>query len=1233
MLGRILLFVGGLVVVALFAALLAPLFLDWTNFRSNFEMQASRILGKKVTVNGEVEARILPFPSVTLHDVVVGPDENGETLVHIARFSMDAELAPFLSGEARIFSMHIDQPKIHVRLLENGQVNWLRGSRPSIPARQVVLENVEISNGSIAFIDDQTGRTREITGLDADLSAKSLAGPWSASGHAVLDGEASKFGLSTLAPDPATGDIPLHVRLFPDDRPFDVDLDGDLKSEEGRPSYVGKFAGEWRSEPATDKTVKPATGPKVRGEFELTNDRVRIPTYQLDLGDADNPYAVTGEATLDTGAKPEFLLTADGQQIDVNRIGNGGQQGKTGRNGGSSARERLMQLLSRAAEIPIPTVPGHATLRLPAIVAGDTVVRNLQLDVRPDGSGWQIDKAVAVLPGRTQLEASGKLALGARPSFQGNLLVASRQPSGLSTWLAGNVDPAIRQLASLGFSARVDLRPELQRLDDLELAIGDADLKGRMERQSPATGQPNLSFDLTGNALDLDALQAVYSLVAGENNADSFFAHQIAARLKVGNFKALGIEAHDVDTVFSLGGDGLNIDRLQVGDLAGARISGNGQVTGSLFDYRGRGDLSLHAADPSAFFAMLKDHLPAHPALTRLAENASWFVHADLDAGLNFEGGKAGSLTVNLGGTVNGSRVTGRYRADDLLALTSDTLSNLDLTLQNPDSTVLLGQLGLRPLPLPGDGSGRLTLKANAAGSDITDGSLDFYTDGGTRFDVKGAVSLASDSFLAGTGDVTLESPDLDPYLVMNGIALPPSLDGLPVKGHAKLALKDNALSIDDLLVTADGNSVSGKLGVALGGLLPTVTGSLKASDVDLEWLVRNAFGTLRDPKSGTFSKAAFGQPSFAGTAVTVQFTSDRFTPGLLGAIGNASGTLTAKDGSLAIEDLSGDWLGGKMKGRVSLTNVQSNGFLQSKIDLTNGALADALPLRDGRPPASGRFDLTLIGESSGTSVNDLIYGINGSGKLSFKDLAVNRFNLGLLPKLLQQTDARGGTISAETVEPDVERMLASGDTWLGNVTVPFNLTDGVFRMQDVAAKTKGAGIRADGQLALRGAKLDAAVDVSLDPGDDALQGADPSFRLSLAGPVTDPKPTLDVSSLSNYLSLRAYERERRRVETLQSNLLEKQRLRREVALYKFNDAARAKAAEMQKAQDEEEKRLRAIAEQRNQQMRDAEKARQIDIAPLLDLERPSGMRRFQNRPNGSATPPALQFDGLPGLN
>ena len=233
------LFVGGLVVVALFAALLAPLFVDWTSFRQDFEREASRIMGRPVTVHGSVDARLIPFPSVTLNDVRVGSPEDGKPLVEVARFSMDAELAPFLSGEALIFDMRIEEPKARIKLFEDGTLDWARGRQSAIPARTVVLENVAITGGEIEFVDEQTGRTRHVTGLDAQVSAKSLAGPWRIDGRAALDGESGAFQLASGQVE--NGALSLRTHIVPDRLAFAADLDGAVKLVDFRPQYQGGF--------------------------------------------------------------------------------------------------------------------------------------------------------------------------------------------------------------------------------------------------------------------------------------------------------------------------------------------------------------------------------------------------------------------------------------------------------------------------------------------------------------------------------------------------------------------------------------------------------------------------------------------------------------------------------------------------------------------------------------------------------------------------------------------------------------------------------------------------------------------------------------------------------------------------------------------------------------------------------------------------------------------------------
>ena len=131
MLARLFVLVGGLLVLALTAALVGPYFVDWTTYRADFEREASAILGRKVTVEGEASATLLPFPSVTFSDVSVSGGANGEPAMTIETFSMDAELAPFMRGEFLIFDMRLVRPKGTIDIAADGTVDWTM--RPSAP--------------------------------------------------------------------------------------------------------------------------------------------------------------------------------------------------------------------------------------------------------------------------------------------------------------------------------------------------------------------------------------------------------------------------------------------------------------------------------------------------------------------------------------------------------------------------------------------------------------------------------------------------------------------------------------------------------------------------------------------------------------------------------------------------------------------------------------------------------------------------------------------------------------------------------------------------------------------------------------------------------------------------------------------------------------------------------------------------------------------------------------------
>src|SRR5690606_11498158 len=175
-LARIFVFIGGLVVLVLTAALVAPYFIDWANYRADFEREAGRILGREVRVDGTARARLLPFPSVTFSDVVVvGNGSEEEPAMTIEEFSMDAELAPFLSGELLIFDMRLVRPRARIEIDEDGRIDWtVRPSSPFDPS-QVSLEKLSITEGEIT-VNQRSGQRRiMLSDINSELSARSLA--------------------------------------------------------------------------------------------------------------------------------------------------------------------------------------------------------------------------------------------------------------------------------------------------------------------------------------------------------------------------------------------------------------------------------------------------------------------------------------------------------------------------------------------------------------------------------------------------------------------------------------------------------------------------------------------------------------------------------------------------------------------------------------------------------------------------------------------------------------------------------------------------------------------------------------------------------------------------------------------------------------------------------------------------------------------------------------------------
>ena len=110
-------------ILALLAALVGPHFIRWNDHRAFFEAEASRLVGIKVKVGGDIDAALLPFPSVTLRAIAIGPAGEGSRM-RPARSASSWRSGALMRGELRATEMKLVAPQFNIGLDAQGQIDW-----------------------------------------------------------------------------------------------------------------------------------------------------------------------------------------------------------------------------------------------------------------------------------------------------------------------------------------------------------------------------------------------------------------------------------------------------------------------------------------------------------------------------------------------------------------------------------------------------------------------------------------------------------------------------------------------------------------------------------------------------------------------------------------------------------------------------------------------------------------------------------------------------------------------------------------------------------------------------------------------------------------------------------------------------------------------------------------------------------------------------------------------------
>lgn len=1201
MLARLFVFVGSLIVLALMAALIGPYFIDWTTYRSDFEREASAILGREVKVNGAATARILPFPSVTFSDVTVRDASGGGLAMTVEKFSMDAELAPFLSGDVLIFDMRLVRPRASINVDRDGRVDWvLRPSAPFSP-HNISLEHVAITDGEV-LIRSGSGVERRLTEVNATVAARSLAGPWRADGSLRFDGRKAAVSATTGVADQEG--LRLKLRIEPVDLPVVAELEGLAASNGGVLSYKGEFRGNERLPAAKgDRLAGPTearpVGNRVSGRFELGDQRLTVEEFRFEAGPIEDPYVANGKASVEFGTAPRFSISATGQQIRLDDESN--QQSASG----ATMADRLDFIESVLGNLPLPAIPGAVDIKLPAIVAGDTTVRDVAFTATTADDGWNIDRLTASLPGRTTLEASGAFSVRPALGFSGKLLVAVGQPSGFASWLANDIDAPVRRLPRAGIEARVELSAGRQMLEDVELILGGARFTGGIARVE-GQGKPHLAVDLEGGATSTDEAAALASFFFDADWKSRFEGHDVDLKVKAGPLGDAPNVAETADLAMRLSGQTMEIDRLALSGLAGASIAATGQVDQLGALPKARFDATILGDD----LAPLADLIAAggnRPLASWLAASAQDFTGLLKDARLDVvanadaqEGGK-GELRLTAKGTAGGTAIDTTLTASGSPAEPASAVIDLKARLAAEDGSALLALGGAPVLPLGLAGAATADIAMNGIAATGLQTSIEVSADDASA-SFKGMLATPPDG-LRLRGSAALDASDIEPWLMTAGFAFPGMGTGMETKLKAEADYGKGLLVLGEMSGSIAGRAVSGDLNVEARDGLPVLTGTLVADEIDLAPAAEMVLGPSAFDSGGDIWPSTPFQPQMSAplradldiSAATLVLANELTAQ-------DAVLSLQIDDEGLKVPELSARFNNGTLTGLFDLRNSAATGLFSAQFRLAGAKLQDVLP-RFGVESSvlSGEMDVSATLSASGKSVSAMVASLAGSGSAALKRVAIKNLDPAAFPELVKAADDIGRDVDAArtaSFAPDIVRK-SSFDA--GDTDVAFTIAGGIVRIPPLRFERADSVLAGELKLDLNRLDVEGKGSLAYKPGEEALVGSEPTVELTVAGPLAAPSVSLETQPLGQFLTQRALEIEQARVEAMQAAILEKQRLRREANYYAALDLERKRAAEEQRRREEEarlkaEEEARLKAEEEARRLAEEEAARQATV-------------------------------------
>ncbi|MGP8122137.1 MAG: AsmA family protein, partial [Xanthobacteraceae bacterium] len=1125
------------VILALLAALIGPYFVDWSQFRPQFEAEASRLIGSPVRVRDTLDARLLPTPTLRLKAVTIGNDSDASR-ARADRLDVEFSLGALMRGEWRASELTLDGVAVDLSVDDHGRVAWA-GANGGSNLGALAIDRLKL-NGRIALHDAASHETVAIDGLVFAGDVRALAGAARGDGEFRFGDVRYPFRLMTSRSPDGAG-TRLHFAIDPGARPIGLDLDGVLSFEAMVPRFDGAVT---LSRAITlrggDSRTQGVTTPwKLSAKVKADPGAARFDQLDAVYGTDEVGLKLSGSAEIAFGASPSLHATLSARQLDADRL--------LARETATTEPTRLIPgLRGLVAALPPPPFAARLSLGADAVTLGGRPLQNIALDAHSDGDDWVVDRFDGRQPGATQLSVAGRLIPHPKPHFAGTVKVEASDPDLLSVWLRGAGEPSLRSQKPLRLTGVLSVAPDRIALDDVDADIDGSAVTGRIalsDLVAPAAGTPRdglrLEAAVTGERLDLDGLIGLARGFAGPRDN---WPDEAAVALDLGHGRLGGVDLAPFIAHAGYGQGSATLTKLTVGAAGGVTLDGNGAIDRAA----NSGRLAVNTSAPAlpALTRLVMPLLPDAVAarLATLPADGAAKVKFSLALDKSAEADRVNALATadvespHLKATLRGSvtPTVAALREWDTDALRRNEVS-LDAKMSVDHGPILLGLFGLDRFVAAGDAAAQAEGSARGSWAQPTSFKI---TLSGANLDAAAQGTLNPAAVAAGFGEAAAgtakpgESKGTSAaaatvVMAARKLDLAPLFEVAPgrlpvIALSSQVGIAGRDLTLDNIDGTVAGVRLRGHLAVKRGDATE-FRGELGMDRLDLAAAVAAATGAI-----GRGPDEPLGRVPCAGARGAVELQTPRgILPGGL-EIRPLSGNLRCDGASLAF-DVKGTLGGGEAAAEITAQSGADGVAVDARAQLS-GVDGAALAWRGLAAPA-GKTSLQLAVSGHGRTAGVITGALSGGGTVSIEQAKIGGLDPQAFDVAIAASDA--GKVGGEgALRGLLTTALKGAPLSVAAAQIPFSLRDGGLRVPPTTLDGDGARLVVSGGYDITADQFDLRAELtSTRAGTNTDR---PEIEIFAHGSPERLNTTIDVGLFSSWLAVRAIDRETRRLEQLE---------------------------------------------------------------------------------------------------